>query len=160
MAKSNLPVTHAVRALRQAKVEFKHRPYRYVAAGGTTVSAAELGVDEHCVIKTLIMEDENRQPLIVLMHGDCEVSTKSLARQIGVKAIQPCQPQVADRHSGYQVGGTSPFGTRKTMPVYCEKSILDLPTIYINGGKRGLLVAIDPREMEKVVRIIPVSAIQ
>lgn len=146
MAKDKFPVTPAVRALKQHQVEFTGHLYPYEDKGGTAVSSRELGVDEHAVIKTLIMEDEHRQPLIVLMHGDCQVSTKELARVIGCKSIAPCSPQVADKHSGYQVGGTSPFGTRKVMPVYMEETIAALPRIYINGGKRGFLVGIDPRE--------------
>ncbi|XZG69100.1 Cys-tRNA(Pro) deacylase [Chitinibacteraceae bacterium HSL-7] len=134
------PVTAAVRVLRAAKVAYQPRPYEYEERGGTAVSARELGVDEHVVIKTLIMEDDAKKPMVVLMHGDCEVSTKNLARLIGVKAIHPCAPDVANKHSGYMVGGTSPFGTRKAMPVYMERSIAALDTLYINGGKRGFLV--------------------
>ncbi|TVO77634.1 aminoacyl-tRNA deacylase [Sedimenticola selenatireducens] len=160
MSKSKSPVTPAIRMLRTHKVPFTDHLYRYEDGGGTRVSARELGVDEHTVIKTLIMEDENNNPLIVLMHGDCEVSTKSLARCIGVKSIVPCKPVVADRHSGYQIGGTSPFGTRKTMTVYCEASILALDKIYINGGKRGYLIAISPADLKRVLNPIPVSAIQ
>jgi Cys-tRNA(Pro) deacylase len=125
--------------------------YRYEDRGGTKVSARELGVDEHSVIKTLVMEDEQAKPLIVLMHGDLDVSTKSLARQIGCKSISPCKPDVADRHSGYQVGGTSPFGTRKAMPTYMEQTILELPKIYINGGSRGFLVGLDPKEAQRLL---------
>jgi Cys-tRNA(Pro) deacylase len=151
-----IPVTQAVRALRAGKVAFTPHPYRYEERGGTAVSARELGVDEHGVIKTLVMEDEQRRPLVVLMHGDREVSTKELARQLAVKSIEPCKPEVADRHSGYQVGGTSPFGLRRAMPIYVEASILALPTIYLNGGKRGFLVAIDPRELVRVLDATPV----
>lgn len=147
MAKDKIPATPALRLLRQQQVDFIPRPYSYEEKGGTAVSARELGVAEHNVIKTLIMEDDARQPLIVLMHGDCEVSTKELARLIGVKSIRPCDPKTADRHSGYQVGGTSPFATRKKMPVYLEKTILELDRIYLNGGKRGLLIEIDPRTL-------------
>jgi Cys-tRNA(Pro) deacylase len=160
MSKSKAPVTPAIRMLRAHNVPFSDHLYRYEEGGGTRVSARELGVDEHRVIKTLIMEDENKTPLIVLMHGDCEVSTKSLARSIGVKSIVPCKPAVADRHSGYQIGGTSPFGTRKAMAVYCEASILDLDRIYINGGKRGYLIAISPADLMRVLNPISVSAIQ
>ncbi|MBW6512109.1 MAG: Cys-tRNA(Pro) deacylase [Desulfuromonadaceae bacterium] len=145
MAKDKIPATPALRLLRQQQVDFIPRPYSYEEKGGTAVSARQLGVAEHNVIKTLIMEDDARQPLIVLMHGDCEVSTKELARLIGVKSIRPCDPKTADRHSGYQVGGTSPFATRKKMPVYLERTILELDRIYLNGGKRGLLVEINPR---------------
>ena len=138
------PVTAAVRVLREHKIAFTDHLYAYEEKGGTAVSSRELGVDEHCVIKTLVMEDENKRPLIVLMHGDREVSTKNLARHIGVKTITPCTPEVANRHSGYMVGGTSPFGTRKHMPVYMQESIAALPKIYINGGKRGFLVGLEP----------------
>ena len=160
MSKPKLPITQAVRILRQAKVTFDHHPYAYVESGGTAQFAKELGVDEHLVIKTLIMEDDQGEPMIVLMHGDCEVSTKALARQIGVKSVSPCQPKVADKHSGYQVGGTSPFGTRKKMPVYCEADILELSKIYINGGKRGYIISMDPKEMQRVLEPTLVEAIQ
>lgn len=145
MSKDKSPVTAAIRELRAAKVEFTHHPYAYEDKGGTAVSARELGVSEHAVIKTLLMQDEDKNPLIVLMHGDLKVSTRELARIIGVKTIAPCNPETANRHSGYVVGGTSPFGTRKKMPVYMERTILDLPRIYINGGRRGYLVGLDPR---------------
>ena len=152
MAKEKSPVTAAIRVLREQRVAFSEHPYDYQDKGGTAVSARELGVDEHCVIKTLIMEDERQQPLIVLMHGDRQVSTKELARVLGVKSIAPCAPTVADKHSGYQVGGTSPFGTRKAMPVYVEETILALAKIYINGGKRGFLIGIDPQELMRVLK--------
>lgn len=152
MAKVKLPVTAAVRALRAAGVAYGEHPYDYEEKGGTAVSARELGVDEHCVVKTLIMEDERRNPLVVLMHGDRQVSTKELARQIGVKTVSPCTPDTANRHSGYMVGGTSPFGTRKPMPVYLEQSILELPLIYINGGSRGFLVSMTPSELVRVLK--------
>jgi Cys-tRNA(Pro) deacylase len=152
MAKDKIPVTPAVRLLRQERVDFTAHPYTYEEKGGTAVSARELGVDEHAVIKTLIMEDDRKNPLIVLMHGDLQVSTKELARLIGAKTVVPCAPAVADKHSGYQVGGTSPFGTRKPMPVYLEETILDLPKIYINGGKRGFLVGIDPQEVVRLLK--------
>ena len=145
------PVTMAVRALRAGGVAFEPHLYAWEAHGGTRASAEALGVDEHTVIKTLIFEDDARRPLCVLMHGDREVSAKQLARVVGVKTVGPCTPQVADRHSGYQVGGTSPFGLRHPMPIYMERSILDLPRIYINGGARGFLVAIDPREAQRVL---------
>ena len=141
------PITMAVRVLRDNTVDFTHHPYQYEDRGGTEVSARELGVDEHAVIKTLIMEDDKRKPMIVLQHGDREVSTKNLARQLGVKSIAPCLPAVADRHSGYQVGGTSPFGTKRAMPVYMERTIAELPRIYINGGKRGYLVGMAPSDL-------------
>jgi len=131
--------------------------YAYEPRGGTRVSSQALGVDEHAVIKTLVMETDAKSPLIVLMHGDCEVSVKQLARTLKVKSVRPCDPKVADRHSGYQVGGTSPFGTRKIMPVYVEASILELDQIYINGGKRGMLVSLNPADLEKVLDVTPVS---
>jgi Cys-tRNA(Pro) deacylase len=139
--------TPAIHGLRRLGVPFTEHPYRYEERGGTAVSARELGVDEHVVIKTLIMEDDQQQPLIVLMHGDREVSTKSLARQIGCKTVTPCAPDVAQKHTGYLVGGTSPFGTRKTMPVFVERSIADLDRIYINGGRRGFLIALAPADL-------------
>ncbi|MCP3667497.1 MAG: aminoacyl-tRNA deacylase [Gammaproteobacteria bacterium] len=157
MAKEKSPVTQAVRQLRQQKVNFDSHPYRYETGGGTSLFARELGIDEHRAIKTLIMEDNNRQPMIVLMHGDQEVSTKALARQIGVKTVQPCQPKQADLYSGYQIGGTSPFGTRRRMPVYCETTIAELPNIYINGGKRGYIIAMKPAEMIRVLQPVMVS---
>jgi Cys-tRNA(Pro) deacylase len=151
------PMTLAIRELLENKVEFTHHLYNYVEKGGTQTSSAELGVDEHAVIKTLVMENESKVPLIVLMHGDRKVSTKQLSRELGVKTISPCKPEVADRHSGYQVGGTSPFGTRKKMPIYLEKTILDLERIYINGGKRGYLVGMKPSEIVRVLKPILVS---
>src|SRR5512139_1646137 len=141
----------AIRTLRSAKVAFVPHLYAWEAHGGTAASAAALGVDEHAVVKTLIFEDDTRQPLCILMHGDREVSAKNLARTIGAKSVAPCAPEVADRHSGYQVGGTSPFGLRRAMPIYLERSILALPKIYINGGARGFLVEIDPREAQRVL---------
>lgn len=151
MTKEKFPVTAAVRVLRAARVPFEPHLYEYEEKGGTAKSALALGVDEHIVIKTLVMEDEKKSPLVALMHGDHEVSTKNLARHLGVKTILPCRPEVADRHSGYQVGGTSPFGTRRKMPVYMQRSILDLEQIYINGGKRGFLVAVDPKEVARLL---------
>lgn len=152
MAKeSKAPVTAAVRALRAAKVSFTDHLYVYEEKGGTAVSSRELGVDEHAVVKTLVMEDEAKNPLVVLMHGDRQVSTKELARVLGVKTIAPCTSDTAQKHTGYLVGGTSPFGTRRRMPVCLEETILDLPRIYINGGKRGYLVGIDPREVAKLL---------
>lgn len=152
MGKDKTPMTPAVRVLRQAGVEFSEHPYQYVERGGTATFAAQFEMDEHTVIKTLVMEDDARRPFVVLMHGDREVSTKELARTLGVKAIQPCSPETAQRHSGYMVGGTSPFGLRKEMPVYIEETILQLPRIYINGGKRGFLVGLDPRELARVLK--------
>jgi Cys-tRNA(Pro) deacylase len=145
--KDKAPVTPAVRVLRDHRVAFTDHLYAYEEHGGTAVSARELGVEEHAAVKTLVMEDDKKKPLVVLMHGDLQVSTKELARVIGAKAIVPCNPDVAQRHSGYMVGGTSPFGTRKPMPVYMERSILDLDRIWINGGKRGYLVGVDPRDV-------------
>ena len=152
------PVTMAVRVLREHGVDFTHHPYEYEERGGTEVSARELGVDEHAVIKTLVMEDETKTPLIVLMHGDREVSTKNLARQIGVKSINPCAPAVADRHSGYQIGGTSPFCTRRAMPVYMERTIAELPRLYVNGGRRGYLVGMAPADLVRVLKPTLVDA--
>ena len=142
----------AIRVLRQHAVPFEPHLYVWEPRGGTRASAEHLGVDEHGVIKTLIFEDEHRQPLCILMHGDKEVSAKNLARALGKKSVAPCAPEVADRHSGYQVGGTSPFGLKRAMPVYVEQSILGLPRIYINGGARGFLVAIDPRDLDRVLK--------
>jgi Cys-tRNA(Pro) deacylase len=155
--KDKRPVTAAVRVLREHGVGFTHHTYEYEERGGTAVSARELGVDEHAVIKTLIMEDDAKRPMIVLMHGDREVSTKNLARQLGVKSIAACDPVTADRHSGYQVGGTSPFGTRKTMPVYLQRTIRELPYVYVNGGKRGYLVGIKPDDIVRVLRPVEVD---
>lgn len=157
MAHSATPVTPAIRALRNAGIAFTEHLYRYEEHGGTRVSARELGVDEHAVVKTLVMEDDTRSPLVVLMHGDLEVSTKQLARAIGRKHVEPCKPEVANRHSGYLVGGTSPFGTRKAMPVYVERSILDLPRMYINGGARGFLVGLAPADLMRVLDPTPVD---
>jgi Cys-tRNA(Pro) deacylase len=145
MSKSrHVSETPATQFLRRHKVEFGEHPYDYVDHGGTEESARQLGVDEHHVVKTLVMEDEHAKPLIVLMHGDRTVSTKNLARQIGAKRVEPCKPEVASRHSGYMIGGTSPFGTKKTMPVYVESTILEMDKFYINGGRRGFLVSIEP----------------
>lgn len=152
MGKDKTPVTPATRMLKQAKVDYTSHLYAYEERGGTNTSARELQIDEHHVVKTLVMEDENRNPLIVLMHGDQEVSTKSLARTIGAKAISPCSADTAQKHTGYQVGGTSPFATRKALPVYMEKTIRELQTIYINGGKRGFLVELSPQELVVVLR--------
>jgi len=143
--------TPAIHFLRQHKVHFTEHEYRYEERGGTAVSSRELGVDEHSVIKTLVMEDDAKQPLIVLMHGDKEVSTKNLARQIGKKSVTPCAPDVAQKHTGYLVGGTSPFGTRKKMPVCLERTIGDLDQIYINGGARGFLVSLAPSDLIRVL---------
>jgi Cys-tRNA(Pro) deacylase len=145
MAKApHVSETPATQWLRKRQIPFDEHAHEYVERGGTAESARALGVDEHAVVKTLVMEDEAHHPLLILMHGDRQVSTKSLARQTGTKRIAPCTPEAAQRHTGYQVGGTSPFGTRKPLPVFCERSILDLQTIYINGGRRGYLVSIAP----------------
>ncbi|HOD34157.1 MAG TPA: aminoacyl-tRNA deacylase [Holophaga sp.] len=157
---SKVPSTPATRLLKAKGIPYTEHLYRYEDKGGTRVCARELGVDEHAVIKTLVMEDETGRPLIVLMHGDRSVSTKALARQIGAKAVQPCKPEVADRHSGYQVGGTSPFGTRKALPVHVERSILDLPRIWINGGARGFLVGLDPSVLPEVLDLRSVEVAQ
>ena len=145
------PETPATRFLRQHHVAHSNHLYEYEEHGGTRMSARELNVDEHAVVKTLVMEDEAGKPLIVLMHGDHKVSTKNLARQIGVKGVSPCKPEAAQRHTGYLVGGTSPFGTKKNLPVYIEKTTLDLPLIYINGGRRGFLVGVQPHEIVRVL---------
>jgi Cys-tRNA(Pro) deacylase len=149
--KEHISETPATQFLRRHQVAFTEHPYEYEEHGGTAVSSRELGVPEHEVVKTLVMQDEAARPLIVLMHGDCKVSTKNLARQAGCKSVEPCKPEVANRHTGFLVGGTSPFGTRKKMPVYVEKTILDLPRIYINGGRRGYLVGIAPSELVRVL---------
>ncbi len=159
MAKERFPITAAMRVLREHGVEFTHHPYAYEPRGGTAVSARELGVDEHAVIKTLVLEDSDRKPLVMLMHGDCEVSTRNLARQIGVKSIARCDPATADRHSGYQVGGTSPFGTRRTMPVYVQRTMTELPYLYVNGGRRGYLIGMTPADLVRVLRPTLVDAI-
>ena len=145
MGKDKIPVTAATRMLKQANIDYSQHLYTYQEHGGTAVSARELQVDEHQVVKTLVMADENGKPLLVLMHGDREVSTKALARAVKVKAISPCNADAAQKHTGYKVGGTSPFATRKPLPVYMEKTIQDLQRIYINGGKRGFLVGLSPQ---------------
>jgi Cys-tRNA(Pro) deacylase len=149
--------TPATAFLRRNAVAFTEHAYDYVDRGGTAESARQLGVDEHRVVKTLVMEDEAAKPLVVLMHGDRNVSTKTLARAIGAKRITPCAPAVAERHSGYQVGGTSPFGTKKRLPIYVESSILELDAIYINGGRRGYLVGIAPTVLTTLLAAVPVS---
>ena len=157
MERVGYPITPAVRLLKEQKIEFHPHLYRYVDKGGTAHSAAELKVSEHSVIKTLIFETEKRDPLVVLMHGDREVSTKTLARVIGAKNISPCDPVVAHRHSGYQIGGTSPLGMRKALPVYAERTIFDLDVIYINGGKRGFLVSLRPARLKSLLAITEVD---
>ena len=158
MAKpSHVSETPATAFLKKNGVAFTEHPYEYEERGGTRVSSEKLGVPEHAVIKTLVMEDDEKKPLVVLMHGDREVSTKNLARQVGKKRVEPCAPDVAQRHSGYQVGGTSPFGLRKPMPIYVERTVLALERIYINGGRRGFLVGIDPNELVRVSKAVPVD---
>lgn len=152
MSKEKFPVTPAIRFLRERKVPFTEHLYAYEERGGTAVSARELGVDEHAVVKTLVMEDEDGRALLVLMHGDREVSTRELARTLGARSIRPCTPDAANRHTGYLVGGTSPFGTRKPLPVCMEASILALDRIYLNGGKRGFLVGVAPGEVERLLQ--------
>ncbi|PHV33431.1 Cys-tRNA(Pro) deacylase [Janthinobacterium sp. BJB312] len=155
--KEHISETQATQLLRKHQVSFEEHPYPYEEHGGTSVSARELGVPEHDVIKTLVMQDEAAKPMIVLMHGDCKVSTKNLARAIGCKSVEPCKPEVAQRHSGYMIGGTSPFGTKKAMPVYVEESILALERIYINGGRRGFLVSLAPQVLLDLLKAKPVQ---
>ena len=160
MAKKDKPhisETPATAVLRAAGVAFTEHPYEYLEHGGAQHSAAVLGVDPFTVVKTLVMQDQDAKPLIVLMHGNRTVSTKNLARQIGVKSVEPCKPEVAQRHSGYQVGGTSPFGTRRAMPVFVESTILELPKILINGGRRGYLVGIAPQVCVQLLGAKPVQ---
>lgn len=158
--KKKFPTTQAVRALRAANVEFEPHLFRYEARGGTSVSSRELGVDEHVVIKTLVMEDDTAAPLVILMHGDLEVATGLLAKEIGAKKVQPCSPSVAESHSGYQVGGTSPFGLKNDMPIYAQASISELDFLYINGGKRGFLVKMTPDDLQRAVDLTWVDAAQ
>jgi Cys-tRNA(Pro) deacylase len=155
--KEHAPETPATTFLRQHNVRFTEHLYAYVEHGGTSESTRQLGVDEHRVVKTLVMQDQDAKPLIVLMHGDRQVSLKNLARQIAAKKVEPCKPEVAQRHTGYQVGGTSPFATRKSMPVYVERTILTLPTILINGGRRGFLVEIVPQLLTELLQAQPVD---
>ena len=157
MAKEKIPSTPAIRSLKEHSVIFTLRPYKYEERGGTAVAARELGCDEHETVKTLVMEDEHKHPLIILMHGDREVSTKNLARTIGTKSVTPCDPAVAQKHTGYMVGGTSPFGIRRAMPIYVEESILNLPRIFINAGHRGLLAEMDPADMARILNPQPVQ---
>jgi Cys-tRNA(Pro) deacylase len=157
MAKDKFPVTPAIRVLRAEKVEFTPHLYAYEDKGGTAVCARELGFPEHAIIKTLVMEDDRENPLIILMHGDQQVSTRELARFLGVKSVLPCSADKASRLTGYLVGGTSPFGTKRGLPVYLEETILDLPQIYINGGKRGFLVGISPKDAERVLKPVLVQ---
>ncbi|MDP3672380.1 MAG: Cys-tRNA(Pro) deacylase [Telluria sp.] len=155
--KEHVSETPATQFLRKHKVDFTEHPYEYEEHGGTAVSARALGVPEHAVVKTLVMQDEAARPLIVLMHGDRKVSTKNLARAIPCKSVEPCKSEVAQRHSGYQVGGTSPFGTRKALPLYVEQSILEFRKIYINGGRRGYLVGIAPQVLVELLGARPVT---
>lgn len=157
MAKIDYPMTQAVRWLKSKKIAFEPHLYQYEDHGGTRVAAESLNVPEHAVIKTLVLEDDQRKPLIVLMHGDCEVSTKQLARLLGVKRVAPCDPAAANKHTGYMVGGISPFGTRTTLPVYAETTIFQLGKLYINGGKRGFLVAITPDALRAALPVQEVS---
>ena len=157
MSKDKIPVTPALLMLKKNQVDFIPRSYKYEEHGGTRVSARELGIPEHRVIKTLVMEDEHKLPLIILMHGDQEVSTKALARILGVKSIHPCDPKTAEKHTGYRVGGTSPFGTKKTLPIYMEETIAGLPYILINAGSRGLLAEMPPSELIRVLQPVPVQ---
>jgi len=157
MPKDKFPATQAVRFLKDRNVSFVLRLYKYQEKGGTVAAARELGVTEHMVVKTLVMEDDNWNPLLILMHGDREVSTKALARTIGVKTVTPCTAEAANRHTGYMVGGISPFGTRKALRVFVEASILDLPKIYINAGKRGFLAELSALDLKKVLNPTPVN---
>ena len=157
MIKEKIPSSPAILALKAQKAVFTLHSYKYEEKGGTKISAMKLGIYEHCVIKTLIMEDENANPLIILMHGDKEVSTKALARIIGTRSIVPCRPEIAQKHTGYKVGGTSPFGTRKTLPIYMEKTIGDLQTIFINAGSRGLLAQMAPSEVVRILNPVMVN---
>ncbi len=157
MASARIPVTPAILFMKKNGMAFTLRPYRYEEHGGTHVSARELGVDEHLVIKTLVMEDDRGEPLMILMHGDREVSTKSMARFLGVKSVSPCKPQVAEKHTGYRVGGTSPFGTKKTLRIFMEEGISGLPRILINAGSRGLLAEMSPAELIRVLNPVAVK---
>ena len=157
MVKEKFPTTQAIRTLKESGVDFSLHFYKFEEKGGTTVAAKELNVDEHLVIKTLVMEAENGDPFLILMHGNKMVSTKALARALGVKTVKPCEPLIAHKHTGYFVGGISPFGTRKSLKVYVEASIMELPTIYINAGKKGLLAEMSPGDMKKILTLTPVS---
>ena len=162
MKPTTIPMTNAIRTLNAAKVKYEARCYDYTEHGGTIQAATELGLDHHATIKTIILEDETKKPFVCLMHGDCEISTKNLARARKCKTVATCAPDTADRHSGYHVGGTSPFGTRKRMTVYVQKSIYELPEIYINAGHRGILVAMDPKDLDVVLAglTVPVDVTQ
>ena len=162
MKPTTIPMTNAIRALNAAKVKYEARCYDYTEHGGTIQAATELGLDDHATIKRIILEDETKKPFVCRMHGDCEISTKNLARARKCKTVATCAPDTADRHSGYHVGGTSPFGTRKRMTVYVQKSIYELPEIYINAGHRGILVAMDPKDLDVVLAglTVPVDVTQ
>ena len=162
MKPETIPMTQAIRTLKAAKAEFELLTYDFELHGGTIQCATELGIDHHATIKTIILEDETKKPFVCLMHGDCEISTKNLARARKCKTVATCAPDTADRHSGYHVGGTSPFGTRKRMTVYVQKSIYELPEIYINAGHRGILVAMDPKDLDVVLAglTVPVDVTQ
>jgi Cys-tRNA(Pro) deacylase len=157
MPSRHVSETPATQLLRRHRIAFTEHPYDYVDHGGTAESARQLGIDEHGVVKTLVMQDDAGKPLIVLMHGDRKVSTKNLARQTGCKSVAQCEPEAAQRHTGYRVGGTSPFATRKRLPVYVERSVLELPRIWINGGRRGYLVGIEPRVLVELLQAQPVE---
>jgi Cys-tRNA(Pro) deacylase len=157
LTKEKFSVTPAIRVLRENQVDFIEHPYKYEEGGGTETAAKSLSVNEHLVIKTLVMEDDEKKPFIVLMHGDKQVSTKNLARVIGVKSVIPCDPHGALKHTGYMVGGISPFGAKEQLPVYVEETILGLPRIFINAGRRGLLVEMSPADLVKVLKPIPVQ---
>ena len=157
MAKDKFPATQAIRTLKKYGVNFSLHPYKYEEKGGTSTAAEQLGVDEHHVVKTLVMEDDKGDALLILMHGDRMVSTKAFARALDVKTVRPCDPAVAHRHTGYFVGGTSPFGTKKVLPVYVEASIMDLPKLYINAGAKGLLAELSPAGLAKILNPIPVT---
>jgi Cys-tRNA(Pro) deacylase len=157
MSKEKFPTTQAIRALKHHKMGFSIHYYKYEEKGGTAVAARELNVDEHMVVKTLVMEDGNGHPFLILMHGDKKVSTKALARALGMKTVRPCDPKVAHKHTGYLVGGTSPFGTKKPLRICIEKTIVNLKKIYINAGKRGLLVVISPGDLMRVLKPTPVN---
>jgi Cys-tRNA(Pro) deacylase len=157
VSRSECPATPGMRFLRERKIDFVPHVYRYQEHGGTKVGAAELGLPEHVLVKTLVMETDAHKPLLVLMHGDCEVSTKQLARLMGVKSVSPCDGRTAARFTGYVFGGTSPFGTRTSLPVYVETTIFDLPRVFINGGKRGFLIEIDPKALREVLPVTEVE---
>jgi len=157
MAKDKFPMTQAIRALKKSGVRYTLHDYKYEEKGGTERAASELNVDEHIVLKTLIMEDHTGEPVVIIMHGDKQVSTKSFARALNVKTIKPCEPKTAHQHTGYFVGGTSPFGLKKPLRIYMEKSVEDLPEIFINAGKRGLLAKMSSRDLTKILKPIPVN---